>query len=62
MGKIENLTERDIEWIIVAVEAVAALPSSGLPEDDARHEEWKALAAKLRAQSKSCQPDVAQRR
>lgn len=50
MPSIENLTERDIEWIVVAVEAVAALPPGGFPEDIARHEEWKALAAKLRTQ------------
>lgn len=50
MAKLDDLTERDIKWIVVAVEAIAALPSSGLPGDDVRHEEWQALAAKLRAQ------------
>lgn len=50
MVKIDNLTEREVGWILVAVEAVAALPSSGLPEDDVRHEEWKALVAKIKAQ------------
>ena len=57
MLKLDNLTERDIKWVIIAVEAVAALPSSGLPEDNVRHEEWQALAAKLRAQH----PEVAQK-
>lgn len=57
MAKLDNLTERDIKWIVVAVEAVAALPSSGLPEDNVRHEEWKALATKLRTQH----PEVGQK-
>lgn len=52
MLKLENLTARDIELIIVAVDAINALPSSGLrEEDDARYDEWKALADKLKAQA-----------
>lgn len=53
MAKIENLTNRDIEWIVVAVDAVAALLSSGLPKDNVRHGEWKDLASKLKAASRN---------
>lgn len=51
MAKLENLSERDIEWIITAVDAIAALPSSGLPGDNVRHEEWKGLAVRLKDQA-----------
>ena len=58
MPSIDNLTDRDIRWIQTAVDAVAALPSSGLPGDNVRHEEWKALADKLKAAPKETELDT----
>lgn len=57
MLKLDNLTERDVEWIIVAVEAIAALPSTSHPEDKSRQQEWKDLVAKLKGQH----PEVAKK-
>ena len=50
MLKLDDLTERDVEWIFIAVEAVAALPSTNHPEDQDRQKEWKALSVKLKTQ------------
>jgi hypothetical protein len=42
-----QIEDQEMQWIVTAVGACAALPPSNSPEDIARHEEWKKLSEKL---------------
>ena len=42
-----EVSDQEMEWIVDAVGAVAALPPSNFPEDIARNKEWKSLSERL---------------